>query len=352
MTSSPPTADVSVIVVNYNGRHWLERCLTATCAQLADHEEIVLVDNASTDGSVELVRERFPDVRLLALDRNLGFAGGNNAGARTARGRYLALLNNDTVPQPGWLNALKAPLERDPRVALATSRIVYLHDPSVIDSAGDGYLRAGGAFKRFHGGPFALGNDSGEVFGACGAACMVRRDVFVELGGFDEDFFMVYEDVDLSYRARLSGHRCVYVADAIVQHAGSGTLRRSSAAAVFFGQRNLEWTYLKNTPLTLLIRSLPSHALYDAAALLTYVSRGLLGAYLKGKWAALKGLPALLRKRSVVQSRRRATTRDLWHAMDRHWIRQKRSEKRFDFKLRGSPHRQDTRSSGNPSDSS
>ncbi len=334
MNSSPHSVDVSVIVLNYNGQHWLERCLTAIQAQPSGNKELILVDNASTDGSVELVRERFPDVRLLALDRNFGFAGGNNAGARIAGGRYLAFLNNDTVPQPGWLNALKAPLERDPVVALTTSRIVYLHDPSVIDSAGDGYLRAGGAFKRFHGGPFALGNDSGEVFGACGAACMIRRDVFVELGGFDEDFFMVYEDVDLSYRARLRGHRCAYVADAVVHHAGSGTLRRSSAAAVFFGQRNLEWTYLKNTPFTLLIRSLPSHVLYDGAALLTYGAGGLLGPYLRGKWAALKGLPGLLRKRSVVQSGRLATTRNLWRAMDGNWIGRKYREKRFDAQLR------------------
>jgi GT2 family glycosyltransferase len=234
------------------------------------------------------------------------------------------------------LSLLRAPLDQEARVALTTSRVVYLHDPAVIDSAGDGYLRAGGAFKRFHGEPFELGNDSGEVFGACGAASMIRREVFVELGGFDEDFFMVYEDVDLSYRARLRGHRCVYVADAIVHHAGSGTLGRSSATAVFLGQRNLEWTYLKNTPLPLLIRSLPSHVLYGGAALLTYGTGGLLGPYLRGKWAAIKGLPAVLRKRSVVQSRRLATTKEVWQAMDKNWIRQKRREKRFDLKARES----------------
>ncbi len=269
---------------------------------------------------------------MLALERNFGFAGGNNAGAGIARGRYLAFLNNDTVPQPGWLNALSKPLDGDPSVGLTTSRIVYLQDPAVIDSAGDGYLRAGGAYKRFQGENFARANDSGEVFGACGAACMVRRDVFDKLGGFDEDFFMVYEDVDLSYRARLLGYRCVYVSDAIVHHAGSGTLRRNSKAAVYFGQRNLEWTYLKNTPWALLIKSLPSHVLYDGAALLTYGAKGLLGPYLKAKWDALRGIPAVLRKRSVVQTGRLTPSKDLWQAMDRSWIRQKRREKRFDLK--------------------
>ncbi len=168
---------------------------------------------------------------------------------------------------------------------------MYLHDPSVVDSAGDGYLRAGGAFKRFHGAPSASAGQPGDVFGACGAACMFRKDVFMDLGGFDEDFFMIYEDVDLSYRARLRGYRCTYVPNAIVHHAGSGALGRNSPMSVYLGQRNLEWTYLKNTPWPLLIRSLPSHVLYDAAGLLAYASRGLLGPYLKGKLAALQGHP-------------------------------------------------------------
>jgi GT2 family glycosyltransferase len=332
MSTGSDDIDVSVIVLNYNGRHWLADCLTATLAQMNDREELILVDNASTDDSVELVRAHFPEVRLLALDENSGFAQGNNVGAQTARGRYIAFLNNDTIPQPGWLSALKAPFVRDPSAAVTTSRIVYLHDPSVVDSAGDGYLRAGGAFKRFHGAPSASAGQPGDVFGACGAACMFRKDVFMDLGGFDEDFFMIYEDVDISFRARLRGHRCKYAPDAIVHHAGSGALGRNSRMSVYLGQRNLEWTYLKNTPWPLLIRSLPSHVLYDAAGLLAYASRGLLGPYLKGKLAALRGVPGLLRKRSAVQSMRSVSNQDLWQAMDGNWIRAKRAEKRFDFR--------------------
>jgi len=332
MSSTTDSIDVSVIVLNYNGRRWLEDCLNATFGQMDGRQELILVDNASADDSVEFVRARFPATRLLVLDGNSGFARGNNMGAGIARGRYLAFLNNDTIPQPGWLNALQAPFDRDRATAITTSRLVYLHDPSMIDSAGDGYLRAGGAFKHLHGAPSTLGGQSGEVFGACGAACMFRKDVYTDLGGFDEDFFMVYEDVDISYRARLRGYRCTYVADAVVHHAGSGTLRRNSAASVYYGQRNLEWTYLKNTPWPLLIRSIASHVLYDGAALVAYGSQGLLGPYLKGKWAALKGVPAILRKRSAVQSGRLASTRDLWQVMDGNWIRRKRLEKRFDFR--------------------
>jgi GT2 family glycosyltransferase len=330
-------SDVSVIVLNYNGRNWLEGCLTAVHAELGDHGDLVVVDNASTDASVEFVQRRFPWVRLLALDRNVGFSAGNNAGARMARGRFLAFLNNDTVPKHGWITSLRAPFEQDERVALTTARIVYLHDPTVIDSAGDGYLRAGGAFKRFHGQPFSRGGESGDTFGACGAACMVRRGVFQALGGFDEDFFMVYEDVDLSYRARLLGYRCEYVADAIVHHVGSGTLGQTSSAAVFYGQRNLEWTYFKNTPWPLLIRSLPNHLLYDGVAMVSYGSTGLLAAYLKAKWAAITGFPRVFKKRLTVQKGRCVTSQELWRAMDGHWIRRKRAEKRFDLTLKGKP---------------
>jgi GT2 family glycosyltransferase len=242
-------------------------------------------------------------------------------------------LNNDTVVQPGWLDALRRPLDANQSVGLTTSRIVYLHDPSLIDSSGDGYLRAGGAYKRFHGESFARGDASAEVFGACGAACAIRREVFDELGGFDEDFFMVYEDVDLSYRAKLRGHRCFYVSDAVVHHAGSGTLRRASDAAVFFGQRNLEWTYLKNTPTALLARTFVSHVLYDAVALVGYGASGRLGPYLRAKWAALRGLPAVLQKRAVVQKRRVTTTSELWNMMEGNWFARKRREKRFDRRM-------------------
>ena len=193
--------DVSVIVVNFNGQRYLETCLNALEQQ--DLEcEIVLVDNASEDDSVAFVRKRFPAVRLVELDRNLGFAGGNNAGARAASGRYLAFLNNDTRVAPSWLGALRRAIDGTPDVGFVTSRVVYMHNPSVIDSAGDCLTRSGGAFKRGHGAPSERLARPLEVFGACGAACLFRREVFEAAGGFDEDFFLSHEDVDLSYRSQ------------------------------------------------------------------------------------------------------------------------------------------------------
>jgi GT2 family glycosyltransferase len=259
--------------------------------------------------------------------RNLGFAGGNNAGARAASGGLLVFLNNDTVPSADWLSHLLRASDALPDVTLFTSRLVFLDRPDIVDSVGDGYLRAGGAFKRGHGLPADRFQQSGEVFGACGAGFMIRRDVFDRLGGFDERFFMVYEDVDLSYRARLAGHRCWYVADAVVRHAGGGTLGGTSKAAVFYGQRNLEWTWIKNTPLTLMLRTLPAHAIYSAAGVGHYLTAGRAGAAVTGKMAALLALPQMILERRRVQRARQVPPAAIEAVMERKWLSVKRREK-------------------------
>lgn len=323
--------DTSIIIVTWNGRQHLDVCLTAVQAQDGVDAETLLVDNGSTDGTVAYVRERFPWVRIVALPRNVGFAAGNNAGAREAQGRYLAFLNNDTAACPGWLRTLRSGVDESAGFALATSRIVYLHDPGVIDSAGDGLLRWGGAFKRYHGAPSSHAEESGEVFGVCGAAFLMPKALFEELGGFDEDFFASHEDVDLSYRARLQGHRCRYVAGAVVRHRGSATLGRVSAFAVFHGQRNLEWMWVKNSPASILWRTAPGHLLYTVAAAAHFARAGLLVPFLKAKLAAARGLPAMLRKRAAIQRGRRVGAEAVWPLLERRWLATKLAEKRFDL---------------------
>jgi N-acetylglucosaminyl-diphospho-decaprenol L-rhamnosyltransferase len=327
--------DTSVIIVNWNGQPFLQACLDAVAAQRGVAFETVVVDNGSTDGSAAFVRERFPAVRLVELDTNRGFAGGNNAGAREARGRYLVFLNNDTVVEAGWLAALRGAVDEASGFTLASSRVVYMHDPAVIDSAGDGVLRWGAAFKRFHGTRAPEAARPGEVFGVCGAACLVSTAVFDELGGFDETFFVSHEDVDLSYRARLLGYRCRYAAAAVVRHHGSATLGRASAFAVFHGQRNLEWMYVKNSPLSILLRSMPGHLLYTAAAAAYFTRHGLLGPFVRAKLAAVAGLPQVLRQRAVVQRTRRVGAGAIWPLLERRWLTTKLSEKRFDLGLAG-----------------
>lgn len=326
------TPEVSVVIVTWNGRQYLDACLTAVAAQQGIDAETILVDNGSTDGTADFVRAHYPWVRLVTLRENRGFTGGNNAGATAARGRFLAFLNNDTEPDPGWLAALRRGVDESHRFLLTTSRVVYMHDPEVIDSAGDGLLRWGGAFKRQHGGRAGEALESGEVFGVCGAAFLIPRAVFDELGGFDESFFASHEDVDLSYRARLRGYRCRYVADAVVRHHGSATLGRVSALAVYHGQRNLEWMYVKDTPGRLLARTLAGHLVYNAAAAVHFARLGLLGTFLRAKGAAIAGLPRVLRQRATIQRTRTVGADAIWPLLEKRWVRTKLREKRFDVR--------------------
>jgi GT2 family glycosyltransferase len=328
----PP--EISVVIVTWNGRHHLDRCLSTVAAQLDVRTETIVVDNASTDGTAEHLRSRYPWVKVVALSENRGFAGGNNAGVREALGRFVAFLNNDTAADPRWLRALMGGIDEHNGFALVTSRIVYMHDPDTIDSAGDGVLRWGGAFKRHHGDRASAALTTQEVFGVCGAACLMPKAVFEELGGFDEDFFASHEDVDLSYRARLRGYRCRYVADAIVRHVGSATLGTVSPLSVFHGQRNLEWAYFKNTPGSLLWRTLPGHIVYDLAAGVHFARLGMLGPYVRAKAAAVARLPRMLRKRAMVQRERRVDAAAIAALLDTKWVSVKLREKQFDASIR------------------
>jgi len=211
---------------------------------------------------------------------------------------------------------------------------VYMHDPDTIDSAGDGVLRWGGAFKRHHGEPASAALVTQEVFGVCGAACMMPKAVFEELGGFDDDFFASHEDVDLSYRARLRGYRCRYVADAVVRHVGSATLGTVSPFSVFHGQRNLEWVYFKDTPASLLWKTLPGHIVYDVAAGVHFARIGMLGPYLRAKAAAAVRLPSILRKRAAVQRGRRVDAAAIAALLETKWLSTKIREKQFDANMR------------------
>jgi N-acetylglucosaminyl-diphospho-decaprenol L-rhamnosyltransferase len=324
---------ISVIVPTADGDRWLELCIPALDAQVIDELfEIIVVEDGTRSEAITKLSPQFPRMRVVRTNARAGFAAACNLGARESRGELLAFLNDDTRPHPRWLSRLAAALRGRDDAGMAASLIVGFGGET-IDSAGDGYLRCGGAFKRDHGEPardMAAGERrTGETFGACGAAFMIRRPLFEALGGFDEDYEMVHEDVDLSYRGRLRGAACVFVPDAIVEHAGSASLGVLSTRAVYLGQRNLEWTYLKNTPASLLWRTLASHAAYGAAAGIGYALSGHGWTFLKAKAAAAAGVPAILRKRRAVQRGRQVPADAIAALMDRDWVLRKYREKRF-----------------------
>lgn len=207
----------SVVVVVYNSRRYLQPCIESILADMGEDDELIVVDNGSTDGSADLVASLYPQARIIR-DRNTGYAGGNNRGAAVARGEALVFLNPDTVIEPGTLRALLAPLAADVDTALTTACVVYMHQPDVINTCGNTIHYTGLTYCRGAGQPRERFTAAAEVDAVSGAAFAIRRSVFEELGGFDERFFMYVEDTDLSWRARLAGYRCLYVPGAVVRH--------------------------------------------------------------------------------------------------------------------------------------
>ncbi len=249
----------SVIVVVYNSRAYLAACLASILRELAPQDELIVVDNGSTDGSADMVRAQFPQVRLLP-GANSGYAGGNNRGAAVARGAYLVFFNPDTQLQPGALAALLAPLQQAGEVALTTACIVYMDRPAIVNACGNTMHYSGLTYCRGAGQPRSAYRASCAVDAVSGAAFAIRREVFEELGGFDERFFMYVEDTDLSWRARLAGYRCLYVAEAVVAHDYRRTYTPTKA---FYLDRNRHLMLLKNLGRATYLRMLPGLVLAE-----------------------------------------------------------------------------------------
>lgn len=208
----------SVIVVYYHGRAYLENCLQALLDTTGDDTEVILVDNGSEDGDLDQITGLFPEIRLVCNPNNLGYGGGNNLGAQQAHGRFLVFLNPDTVPTAGWLAALIRALEDDPRAGLATSKILLLHRPERLNTAGNDLHLTGLTLCRGLGRPVSALDQLAVVSAVSGAAFAIRRDLFEFLGGFDERFFLYMEDTDLSLRAQIAGYHCLYAPHSVVYH--------------------------------------------------------------------------------------------------------------------------------------
>ncbi len=305
MHASP---EISVIIVNWNGKHLLDDCLGAMRRQTFRDFETILVDNGSTDGSTDYVQTQFPEVKLLVLPENRGFTGGNIAGHEAARGQLIVLLNNDTEAHEDWLAAIHEASLHYPRAGSFASKMMYFDNRARIENCGFALGLAGTTIDLGRGemdGP--TWSMAREVFGACGGAVAYRRSMLQDIGFLDPDFFAVYEDVDLAFRAQLRGYTCIYVPKAIVYHRYRSTLGPRSHRQVFYSQRNIEWVYIKNMPLALILRSMPQRLLYELGSAVHFLKLGRGTAFLRGKLSAIKHLPTLLKKRRQVQRRKTVT---------------------------------------------
>src|ERR1700735_185109 len=265
--------EMTVIIVNWNGKRFLDDCLGSLRRQTFRDFETILVDNGSSDGSPEYVRSNFPEVRLIAPEAD-----------------------------PAWLEEIHKAGTLHPHAGSFASKMMYFDDRGRIENCGFDL----GAF----GGTLDLGRDeldsshwktSREVFGACGGAVAYRRSMLHHIGFLDPDFFMVYEDVDLSFRAQLHGYACIHIPTAIVFHRYRASLGSGSPRQVFYSQRNIEFVYFKNMPLGLILTSLPQRILYEIGAAIHSIGQGSAGPFVRSKWNAIQHLPSLWRKRRQIQ---------------------------------------------------
>ena len=276
------------------------------------------MDNASTDASLQGLEQEFEEWDFIKLETNTGFSAGNNFAVKKVEDcDWGAFLNPDAMPHPDWLARLKEAIDRFPGVVWFGSHMQgYKNDR--MDGTGDVYHVCGAAWRRDHGlKQSEIKREAGEIFSPCAAAALIRRDVFLQEKGFDENFFCYNEDVDLGFRLRLKGYQCFYIPDAVVEHVGSASTDRYSDFAVYHSQRNLVWSYFRNMHDPWFWIYLPQHILFNLSALIWFSLKGRTVSIFKAKWDALKGLPRVWKLRQGTQNTKTAAGSKVVDAMSK-----------------------------------
>jgi hypothetical protein len=312
--------EISVIILSWNGLYLLKECLPSLEKQSFRRFETIVVDNGSTDGTADWLRAKYPAVKLLALGKNRGFCGGNNAGLSVAQGNYIALLNNDTEVEEHWLQELYNYIVERPNVAACDSRVYYWNERGTIWSKGADYSVAGSTAARCFGLEDGGADSEPEaVFTAVACAALYRISAIREIGFLDERFFAGYEDIDWSFRAHLSGYAIVNVPSAIVYHKVSATHRLNSDDYVYRSQRNNMFLYLKNMPFRLIVRYALERSIYLFGATLYFIKIGRGRACFRGHLAWILGVRGILKSRAEIQGKRRAKDEDIDRLLKKRW---------------------------------
>jgi len=306
---------ISVIIVNYNSGDRLKRCLDCLAVQTLTPAEIIVIDNASSDESMENASRANVVFRKIDAGSNLGFAVANNVAVKEAEAPWVAFLNPDAYAAPEWLASVAAGISNYPWADAFGSLQIDYSDETTLDGAGDVYFFAGIPYRGHFGWPRETAPADGECFAPCAAAAIYRRSVFETLGGFEESFFCYGEDVDLGFRLRLAGKRAVQLSQAIVRHEGSGITGRRSEFTTYHGHRNRIWTYVRNMPAPILIISLPVHFLVNLYLAVRFSVNGQLRPYLRAVKDAVLGLSAQWKARKKIQLLRQASTGDIAKAL-------------------------------------
>ncbi|OPJ65060.1 glycosyltransferase family 2 protein [Clostridium oryzae] len=284
---------VSVVIPNYNGEVYIEECLKSLTKQSCKDFETVVIDNASIDKSMDIIRKYQQELsmNLIINDKNLGFSGAVNQGIQAAKGKYIFLLNNDTICEDKVIEELITTAQRQKKLFSVSSKMIRYKEPEKIDDAGDLYTIVGWAIKRGDGKTVNSFTDERNIFSACGGASLYVTEVLREIGGFDTQFFAYLEDMDLGYRAKVQGYKNVYCPKALVYHIGSATSgSRHNAFKVALAARNNIYVIYKNMPLLQILINLPFIIAGALVKIIYFLPKGLSKEYLKGLFQAFTGL--------------------------------------------------------------
>ena len=308
---------VALIVPNFTGKCLITNCLKALEAQSFKEFEILIIDNASTNGSLDEIRTLLREsslsshVKLIPLNRNKGFAGGSLEGLNNAGAEYIALLNNDTEPDGSWLKELVMAMDSDSKIGICASKLL-VDGTNRIDSGGDGFSTSLRGFKRGEGEKAFLYDKKEYIFGACAGAVLYRRKMIEEIGFLDEDFFLIHEDTDLNFRAQLYGWKVLYVPTAIVHHKVRSSIGHMSDTAVYYTLRNGEFVRMKNVPLAIFVRCLPELVVGMLTEFIYFaIKHRRLRLYVKAKADAVRLLPRMLKKRAIIMKNRKVDYKHL-----------------------------------------
>jgi GT2 family glycosyltransferase len=316
---------VSILIVNYNGQGLIINCLRALGEQSFKDFEIIIIDNASADNSLDEIKNYLTggllssSVKLISLGKNVGFAAGSVEGLRYACGKYIALLNNDAEADRRWLEELVKAMDTDPESGICASKMIVAGS-DIIDSAGDGFSTALKGFGVGEGEKSFLFDKRMYVFGSCGGAALYRRKMIEEIGFLDEDFFLIHEDIDLDFRAQLNGWKVLYIPTAIIYHKVRSSIGQMSDMAVYYTLRNSEFVRTKNIPLAIFIRCFPEFVIGILTEFFYFVIKHKrLRLYLKAKIDVIRMLPTMLKKRSIIMKNRKVNYKYLLNIMTPIW---------------------------------
>lgn len=299
----------SVVIVNYNGGEYLQGAVDSLRRQTRQDFELFVVDNASSDTSMDALDvSGIQSVYLLPEAENHGFAKGNNIAARRAKGEWLVLLNPDAVADESWLEKIAEGIEQFPDVKMFASAQYSLDEPDLMDGAGDNYHVFGIPWRGGYGRTVSEMPGQGECFSPCGAGAVFHRETFLSVDGFDESFFCYCEDVDIAFRLRLQGERCLFLPQAMIHHAGSALSSQVGDFAVRYGTRNRVWVFVKNMPPIAFGLMLLPHLGMTFLIYLRGIQTGRAKTVRKAFFDSWKTIDPILKARKTVQAKRKCNS--------------------------------------------